>query len=64
MRIAMTWDDRAGRLSLRLAPGSRMLPPLTRQVRVRLAGSKEAQSVRFDGKPVTITLFQQTRTTK
>jgi hypothetical protein len=64
MRIVMTWDDRAGRLSLRLAPGSRMRPPLTRQVRVRLAGSKEEQSVRFDGKPVTITLSQQTRTTK
>ena len=59
MRIAMAWDDRAGRLSMRLAPGSRMLPPLTRQVRARLAGSKEEQSVRFDGKPVAITLSRK-----
>ena len=59
MRIAMAWDDRAGRLSMRLAPGSRMLPPLTRQVRARLAGSKEEQSVRFNGKPVAITLSRK-----
>ena len=59
MRLAMAWDDRAGRLSMRLAPGSRMLPPLTRQVRARLAGSKEEQSVRFDGKPVAITLSRK-----
>jgi hypothetical protein len=36
-----------------------MLPPLMRQVRARLAGSKEEQSVRFDGKPVAITLSRK-----
>ena len=47
MRIAMAWDDRARRLSMRLAPGSRMLPPMTRPMRVRVAGSKEEKSVVF-----------------
>jgi alpha-glucosidase/alpha-D-xyloside xylohydrolase len=56
MRMAMAWDDGAGRLSMRLAPGSRMLPPLTRPMRVRLAGSTQEQSVRFDGRPVAVRL--------
>jgi alpha-glucosidase (family GH31 glycosyl hydrolase) len=56
MRIAMTWDDRARRLSMRLAPRSRMLPPSARPMRVRLAGSKAEKSVTFDGRPVAVTL--------
>ena len=56
MRIAMAWDDRARRLSLRLAPGSRMLPPMARPMRVRVAGSKEEKSVTFDGRPLAVTL--------
>ena len=64
MRLGMRWTDATRRLTISLAPGSRVLPPLTRQVRVRQAGSKEEQSVRFDGKPVTITLSQRTPTTK
>jgi alpha-glucosidase/alpha-D-xyloside xylohydrolase len=56
MRIAMAWDDRARRLSLRLAPGSRMLPPLSREMRVRVAGSKEEKIVRFEGRPVAVSL--------
>src|SRR5205085_11599272 len=32
MRIAITWEDRARRLTLRLAPNSRLLPPAPRRV--------------------------------
>jgi alpha-glucosidase/alpha-D-xyloside xylohydrolase len=55
-RIAMTWDDRARRLSMRLAPGSRMLPPVSRPIRVRLAGSKTEQRVTFAGRAVSVSL--------
>ena len=54
MRIAMAWDDRARRLSLRLAPGSRMLPPMTRPIRVRIAGTSEERTAVFNGKPLEI----------
>ena len=37
MGIAMTWDDKQRRLSLRLADGSRMRPPLERRIEVHLA---------------------------
>ena len=56
MRIAMAWDDRARRLSMRLAQGSRMLAPMARPMRVRVAGSKEEKSVTFDGRPLAVTL--------
>ena len=51
-RMATTWDDTARRLSIRLASGSRMLPPAQRSLRVRIAGSKEEKSVDFAGKPL------------
>jgi alpha-glucosidase/alpha-D-xyloside xylohydrolase len=54
MRIAMTWDDAARRLSITLAPGSRMLAPVSRPLRVRVAGSKEERSVVFAGKRVEV----------
>jgi alpha-glucosidase/alpha-D-xyloside xylohydrolase len=38
MRVAMAWDDATRRLSLSLA-GGRMLPPSSRSIRVRVAGS-------------------------
>jgi alpha-glucosidase/alpha-D-xyloside xylohydrolase len=56
MRVELAWDDRARRLSLRLAPGSRMLPPMTRQIQVRLAGAKTEQRVSFVGRPVSVIL--------
>ena len=56
MRIAMAWDDRAGRLSMRLAPGSRMLPPMTRRIVVRVAGSNRTTAGVFDGQPLVLTL--------
>jgi alpha-D-xyloside xylohydrolase len=52
MRLAMRWNDAAKRLSISLASGSRMLPPLTRPIRVRIAGTKEEKAVVFTGKPI------------
>jgi hypothetical protein len=56
MRIEMVWRDADRRLSLRLARGSRMLPPQTRQLDVRVAGEKGIKRVVFDGKPVDVKL--------
>jgi alpha-glucosidase/alpha-D-xyloside xylohydrolase len=50
MRIAMRWQDASRQLSLRLAPGSRMLPPAKRPLQIRLAGSRDTRSVVFDGR--------------
>ena len=56
MRIAMTWRDATRRLTLRLAPGSRMLPPVSRPITVRLAGTQTTRSVTFTGQPVDVRL--------
>ena len=55
MRIAMTWRDATRQLSLRLAPGSRMLPPLKRPMQIRMAGSKDTRAVVFEGTSVEVT---------
>jgi alpha-glucosidase/alpha-D-xyloside xylohydrolase len=54
MRIAMQWQQSTRRLTLSLAPGSRMLPPTPRRFDVRVAGSKTTKSVEFSGKTVTV----------
>jgi alpha-glucosidase (family GH31 glycosyl hydrolase) len=54
MRIAMRWQDPTRRLTLSLAPGSKMLPPTTRRFEVRVAGSKATKTVDFSGKTVTV----------
>jgi alpha-D-xyloside xylohydrolase len=56
MRMAMTWRDSNRTLFLRLAPGSRMLPPAKRSMQVRLAGSKDTKAVMFEGKPLHVKL--------
>jgi alpha-glucosidase (family GH31 glycosyl hydrolase) len=56
MRMAMTWRDSNRTLFLRLAPGSRMLPPAKRSMQVRLAGSKDTRTVVFEGKPLQVKL--------
>ena len=55
-KIEMTWDDAAHRLSVRLAPGTRMLATSVRRMEVRLAGSKAASSLRFSGQPTNLKL--------
>lgn len=54
--IEMSWDDARRRLTLRLADGSKMRPPLTRDFEVRLATDKAARRVRFVGAPVEVGL--------
>jgi alpha-glucosidase/alpha-D-xyloside xylohydrolase len=56
MKIAMAWDDGARRLTVRLVPGSRMLPPARRPIEVRLAGTDVMRSAVFEGKPLEVDL--------
>ena len=56
MRIAMTWRDSDRRLSLRLASGSRMLPPAHRPIEVRIAGETSTRAVTFEGRPIEMRL--------
>jgi alpha-glucosidase (family GH31 glycosyl hydrolase) len=56
MGITCRWSDRSRRLSLSLTGGSKMRPPLVRDVEVRLAGTQAAQRTKFAGRPITIQL--------
>src|SRR5262245_51005223 len=52
MRIEMNWNDGRRSLTLRLGKGSRMLPPLKRNIEVRIAGEKASRAIAFEGRPV------------
>ena len=54
MGIEMAWDDARRRLTLRLAAGSRVRPPLPRDFEVRLVPEKATRAVRFIGQPVEV----------
>jgi alpha-glucosidase/alpha-D-xyloside xylohydrolase len=54
MRIEMGWRDAERLLTLRLARGSRMLPPARRPIEVRVAGERATRAVVFDGRPVEV----------
>jgi alpha-glucosidase (family GH31 glycosyl hydrolase) len=56
MRIVATWREAGRRLTLTLAPESRMLPPGTRAIEVVLAGQRAGKPVTFSGKPVEVRL--------
>jgi len=56
MRVQTTWNDATRRLSLQLAPGSKMLAPTRRRINVRVAGAQVVKSVDFAGRPVSLTL--------
>jgi len=56
MGIDMRWQDAQRRLTLQLAPGSRMLPPLRREIDVRVAGTQSSRRIVFTGRPLTETL--------
>src|SRR5262245_34360110 len=56
MGITFKWADRARRLTVSLTPGSRMRPPLVREVEVRVAGSQAKQMTKFSGHPLTLQL--------
>ncbi|MGH9742718.1 MAG: DUF5110 domain-containing protein, partial [Candidatus Acidiferrum sp.] len=52
MGIQMNWHDANRKLTLRLADGSRMLPPKHRKLQVKL--KRETRSVEFDGRPLEV----------
>lgn len=54
MGIAMNWDDQSRKLRMSLANGSRMLPPLRREIEVNVQGKKHP--VVFEGRPIEVTL--------
>jgi alpha-glucosidase (family GH31 glycosyl hydrolase) len=56
MKLAMTWTDATRQLSLRLAEGSRMLPPMKRAIEVRMAGQAAVRQIAFAGAPMTVKL--------
>jgi alpha-glucosidase/alpha-D-xyloside xylohydrolase len=47
MGIEMRWSDARRVLTLRLAKGSRLLPPASRRISVRVAGTRATRDVRF-----------------
>jgi alpha-glucosidase/alpha-D-xyloside xylohydrolase len=56
MGITFAWNDRDRRLTMMLSPGSRMRPPMIRDVEVRLAGTGRTQAVKFSGRRLTVSL--------
>jgi alpha-glucosidase/alpha-D-xyloside xylohydrolase len=57
-RVNMTWRNDSRRLTLRLAPGSRMLSPALRRFEVRMAGSAKTRIVELTGTSVDVVLEQ------
>jgi alpha-glucosidase/alpha-D-xyloside xylohydrolase len=55
MGIHMDWSESPGRLTLRLAEGSRMLSPVHRDFEVRLSPGITSRTVTFKGEPVEVT---------
>lgn len=54
MGLHFAWDDRARRLSVELAAGSRMLAPAPRTIRVRLVPAREFRSISFEGRALDV----------
>ena len=52
MRLAMTWNEASRRFAVALAPGSRMRPPISAPLDVRLSGSTAPRRLIFTGKPI------------
>lgn len=52
MGIDLRWNDRTRVLSMKLAPGSKMLAPLKRNIEVRVGG--QSKSVVFEGRPLEV----------
>ncbi len=52
MGLAARWRDGERRLTLSLAPGSRMLAPTRRPIEVRVVGTAGTRSVTFEGRTI------------
>jgi hypothetical protein len=55
MGIELGWNDRARRLSLHLADGSRMRPPLERRIEVQRVAETTTTPLIFTGMPLEVT---------
>jgi alpha-glucosidase (family GH31 glycosyl hydrolase) len=53
MGIEMSWDDQRRVFRMKLAEGSKMLPPARREMEIRLLG--QTRKATFEGKPVEVT---------
>ena len=56
MRVDMAWNDRRRRLSMRLAKGSKMFEPATRNMVIHVAGESAVREVIFEGRPIEVQL--------
>src|SRR5581483_5625887 len=56
MKMQIVWNNARRTLSLRLAQGSKMLPPSRREIEVRLAAEKTTRKVVFSGRPIEVRL--------
>ena len=56
MRVNIAWNDRRRQLALRLAAGSKMLPPARRNIAIRVAGESVTRDIVFEGSPVEVRL--------
>jgi hypothetical protein len=56
MGLQVNWSESDRALTLRLAQGSRMLPPARREIQVKLMPSGATEQVAFDGKPLELKL--------
>ncbi|HZS99246.1 MAG TPA: TIM-barrel domain-containing protein [Terriglobales bacterium] len=54
MGIQMDWNESGRTLSLRLAEGSRMLPPLRRDIEIRVVTGGAGRKLTFDGQPIKV----------
>ena len=54
MGVRVEWNDARRRLSLRLAEGSRMRPPLRREIDVRTVPGKATRRLVFAGGPLQV----------
>ncbi|HEU4386824.1 MAG TPA: DUF5110 domain-containing protein, partial [Blastocatellia bacterium] len=54
MKTHLRWSDTRRVLALRLADGSKMLPPSRRNIEVRVAPDKAARKIVFEGKPIEV----------
>ncbi len=52
MKLQMAWSDSRRTLTLRLARGSRMLPPSRREIEVRIVPEKTTRKIAFEGRTV------------
>jgi len=56
MKVGARWDSTQHKLNVRLLPGSRMLPPLRRKMKVRLVSEKGERAFEFEGRPLTVSI--------